>query len=105
MHDADLDTRSETDLIVKLNIKASLRARSASSETHPLSPAYHLGHHAGKRRHDLSITHKFRAEYEAKLYVVLLYALTTLLVSTIGANAFQHLADSYQRQHPDEKPK
>ena len=37
--------------------------------------------------------------------VVLLYALLTLLVSTVGAKAFQNFADSYQRQHATEKPK
>lgn len=37
--------------------------------------------------------------------VVLLYASLTLLASTVGANAFKNVADSYQRQHPNEKPK
>ena len=37
--------------------------------------------------------------------VVLLYAALTLLASTVGANAFKNFADSYQRQHPNEKPK
>ena len=37
--------------------------------------------------------------------VVLLYASLTLLASTVGANAFKNFADSYQRQHPSEKPK
>ncbi len=37
--------------------------------------------------------------------VVLLYALLTLLASTVGADAFKYFADSYQRQHPNEKPK
>jgi hypothetical protein len=36
--------------------------------------------------------------------VVLLYALASLLVSTVGANTFKNFADSYQRQHPNEKP-
>ena len=34
--------------------------------------------------------------------VVLLYAVLTLLASTVGANAFKNFADSYQRQHPNE---
>lgn len=37
--------------------------------------------------------------------VVLLYASLTLLVSTVGADAFKNFADSYQRQHLTEKPR
>ena len=35
--------------------------------------------------------------------VVLLYALVVLMASTVGAEAFKHFADSYQRQHPNEQ--
>lgn len=37
--------------------------------------------------------------------VVLLYALLTLLATTVGANAFKNFADSYQRHHPNERPR
>lgn len=37
--------------------------------------------------------------------VVLFYASLTLLASTVGANAFRSFADSYQVQHPNEKPR
>lgn len=36
--------------------------------------------------------------------IVLLYALITLLASTVGATAFKNFADNYQRQHPNEHP-
>lgn len=36
--------------------------------------------------------------------IVLLYALLTLLASTVGATAFKNFADNYQRQHPNERP-
>jgi hypothetical protein len=36
--------------------------------------------------------------------IVLLYALVTLLASTVGATAFKNFADNYQRQHPNERP-
>ena len=37
--------------------------------------------------------------------VVLIYASLTLLASTVGANAFKSFANSYQVQHPNEKPR